>query len=458
MQYPEKNLQPSNSQYPAPVYQTDSIDFIDLFLILDKRKWIIVFVTLVSLSIGFALNVSKKPVYLFTTTISIGIQVTGKQLVRFETIETVKNKIESTFIPYVLSEYIKANPDAKPFKISVSVPKRSQVIILKTSASDKDAEIVKILHQQIVEALAKEHQHIHNSIKLGYEHDMSLAEIKLKYLENATVVDADLKSKASKLINAETSFQRLTNPDLIAVKQRKLENTILQRKNNLSYLVDLKGQLNENLSHLKLAKKELNLKINDIKAQLTDSLKEREQAIKEVDKPTQAMTLLMIDNKVQEYHKFLLAMENRMLIKFPERITEIEIKLRNNKREQQAAQQAIDQAQMNLNNFKLEQKLDSTPTRAKIVSMKAQIERSKIDRDREILELKQKIRELDLQINNLKPTRAVMPTIQSLRPHGAGKIRKLLFFLVIGFIAGVMLTFYLEFMDKVKQRRATSNG
>jgi hypothetical protein len=109
---------------------------------------------------------------------------------------------------------------------------------------------------------------------------------------------------------------------------------------------------------------------------------------------------------------------------------------------------------MKLGNFEIEQQLKSEPAHAELDSLKATIATMKIERERKIAKLKQKIQAVQLHLDNLKPTRSVVPPMQSLRPKGVGRIKKLVFFAGVGLFLGLCVIFVLEFLEKVSQRRS----
>ncbi len=451
-----------NSQYPAPIYKRDTIDLVDVYLLIDKRRKILILVVICFMLVGFLSTISKQPVYLYTTTIAIGSSVSKNRASGFESIQTVQNKIEKSFIPLVLSQYASEHPGERPDdyigNIKVSIPKRSEVVVLTSKAKAKHGDIIKMLQQRVVDMLSKDHEYILNSLKLGYEGEISLSEIELGFLKNEATIKAEDKSNESKLVDIETSYQRLMDPGIVAVKRKKLERNVQIIKDNLNYLIDVEKKLTKDLGNLKSASKDLQLKINQLNDQITKSLEEREQAAKDVGKQTEAMTLLMIDNRIQQSQRFLIQLEKEFYTENAERMSNLTVEIRNNKRAQDAAIKSITEAEMRLKNFKIEQELTSEPTRAKIDSLKANIELSKIARDRKIAKLEHKIKENRLQLENLQPTRAVTPPMRSLRPRGMGRARKIFVFAIVGLVFGIVLVMLLEFLEKVRERRSGIAG
>jgi hypothetical protein len=407
---------------------------------------------LCTLLLGSFYTYSRQPKYLYTTTIAIGSHISDDGAVIFESTQTVKNKIEKSFIPQILYQYAENTPNAAIINIKVAVPKRSQVLILTSKAKAKHGETVKMLQQRIVDMLSKDHQHIHNSIKFGYERQVSLSKIELDFLQNDAVINAENKKNQSQLIDIETTYKRLKDPNLTALKREKLVNKIQNTRDSLKYLIDLHKKLNNDLANLKVAKYDLQTKIQEINTQVTQSLANREHAINNVNLPTQAMTMLMIDNKIQQSQRFIINLENQLNTEIIERISNLAVAIKKNKRQQGAAKKMIVQAEMQLNNFEFEQQLNSEPTRAKIDSLTANINLLKVQRQRKITEQKQVIKEMQLRLGNLKPTRSVTPPMQSLKAQGIGLMKTMVLSLVFGLFLGLSMVFLLEFLEKVKQR------
>jgi hypothetical protein len=372
----------------------------------------------------------------------------------FELTETVKNKLEYSFIPLVLSQHAADNPKSFRGNIKVRIPKKSQVIILTSKTQAKHGDVIKLLQKRVVNMLSEDHAHIHNSIKFDYERQISLSRIELDFLKNESVINAENKKNESQLISAETTYKRLKNPNLVAVIRKGLEKKVGNERDNLNYLADLHQKLNEDLNNLQLAKNDMQGKIKEINTQLEQSLRKREYAVSGVSDPTQAMTMLMIDNKIQQSQSFLINLENRLHVQIVERLSNLTVEIRNNKRQQEAAKKSITHAEMKLGNFEIEQQLKSEPAHAELDSLKATIATMKIERERKIAKLKQKINAVQLHLDNLKPTRSVVPPMQSLRPRSIGRIKRLVLFAGAGLFLGLCVIFVLEFLEKVSQRRS----
>ena len=444
----------SNPNVPSHAYRDDSIDLIGVFLIIDKRKKILFIVFTIVSCLGFLSTISKQPVYIYTTTISIGSRIARDRASGFESTETVTNKIEKSFIPVALSEYASKHPHTFIPRINTTVARRSEVIVLTTRAIAKHSDTVKMLQQRVVDLLSKDHEYMHNSIKLDYEKKISLSEIKLKYLQNNAVIKANKKNKHSQLVELETSYLRLTDPDLVAVKKTKLEMNVRAEKDHLSNLIDVYHKLNLDLDNIKIAEDDLKNKIAEINTQLKKSLIQRDKA--ESTQPTQAVAMLMIDNRIQISQQLLIKLEQRLQDEIIEHKSDLKLQLNKNKRKQQTAKQTILQAETNIRNFAVDQHLSVEPTRAKIDGLKANIALTEIERERKIAELQQQIQSTRLYLDNLKPTRAVSPPMQSLRPKGIGRVKEIGLSAIAGLFLGLCLVFMLEFLEKVKLRRSST--
>lgn len=146
------------ARYPFPpeaIHPEDEISLIDLWLVLTRRKVLIAAVCASAAVLGVAVAWLRPDIYEYTT--SIQLARTGSGLL--ESPETVRAKLESSYIPSVLNQRAGADDEeGEPrFGIKASVPGGSQIILLESEgASDTAAQQVR-LHQAVLERLTMDY-------------------------------------------------------------------------------------------------------------------------------------------------------------------------------------------------------------------------------------------------------------------------------------------------------------
>ncbi|HFD11628.1 MAG TPA: hypothetical protein ENJ32_04055 [Crenotrichaceae bacterium] len=441
------------------IYQHETIDMIDILIKLLRRKHILLWSLFFSLIAGVAYLYTKSRVYSYVTAIEIGSQMTetGTQ-VFFENAQTVKSKLNTAYIPQVLHNYAKTHPDnrqVKDLKFNVVVPKLSKLIVLRAQGKQNQSEMLLEIEQQIIDAVTKDHARILNVIRSSIFKKKADAEAELAYLQNEKVFDVTRKQLQAKLVTAQSEYDSILEPGLVKVKRKVLENTLKGVKNKLELLIDQGKKLSLDRVHLQKAETKISEKVEAIKQQIQQSFGKRDQAVKDVTNPTQAMTLLMIDSEIQQARRFLTKLEEQLFIKMANRLSKQEVLIKDNQRQQNATQDKIRKIELDLLNFDKKLNLEGAPVRADIEQVQAELSGIQVDRDRNIQQQVQKIQDLKIQIDNLSPTRSVAAPMQSLNPLGMGRFKTLAIFALLGIAIGFVLIVILEMTESARTRMKT---
>ncbi len=342
--------QEQSNQAITPAYYEDEISLVDLWLVLAKRKKLIL-ATIIAFSVlgvGAALLLPKN--YAYRTTIEIGTRLEGERTVLIEGVESVLAKVNETYIPLAQHQYReKNNDDDELHEIKASIPRKSHIIVLASKGKEAKAEVYKALHLAVVEGLKQNHARILDVVRNN-----------LALEKNKAERDLEEKAQQVKVIGAE-----LKRVDISAGLASK--------------------QIKESESLIKNAKQN------------------RTKAIREARDEARAMTLLMLDNEVQQNHTRLARLEERLHVDLADKRDKLEKSLADNKRSQ--------------------------------------------------LNVKDNITRIKLQIANtfLQETRAVVPAMQSIKPGGLSKKALVMLSIVLGGMVAVFAAFFMEFLGKVRE-------
>jgi hypothetical protein len=283
----------------GPYYMEDEISLIDLWLVLIKRRNILIavwgFIALVALIAALAMPKQ----YTFSTSIEIGSRIINENIRPIEEPQTLLAKVQESYIPLAQHEFNLTHPDnTNVFKITARIPKGSEIVVLESKGTQTDSEILKTLQQSVVDKVKQDHQRIIGTLRQEVEIERNVAKSKLEELKDEV-----------KLVNA---------------KQKRL--------NDMSQL--LKNQIEDTKKYI---------------ANVTDS---RLKAANEVNNEATAMTLLMLDTDIQQQRERLAQLEERLFIKVAEEQDNIEKKLADNKRAQANQQDQISTLETQLINLR----------------------------------------------------------------------------------------------------------
>ena len=344
----QSNVTP-NQQTTPPYYYEDEISLIDLWLVLVRRKKLLIatFVVIVVIGLVLAFVIPKK--YSYSTSIEIGSRVIEDRVQPIESPETLLAKIQESYIPFVQLQYRNENLDnEKIYTISARVPKSSQIIVLESKGGEEQEAIYKDLQQRVINQVQNDHKRILEVIRKELEISHSDAVNKLEELKDTA---------------------------------RLLES----REKRLSSIAELI------ISQIEDAKKDLAL-----------AEKNRQRSVKEATNEAKAMTLLMLDNEVQQQRQRLANLEERRIVEIAESQDKLANDIASNKRQQQAQ--------------------------------------------------KDKIARVETQLINLVETRSLVPPMRSMEPTGLAKRVILGIAIVLGMMLAIMAAFIAEFLQKAKEQ------
>ena len=286
------------SEQSTYYYQDDEISLIDMWLVLDKRKRLgmSIFAIVVLLAGLYSFFVSTK--YHFTTTIEIGTRVLNDKIISIEAPVSLLAKVNESYIPQVLLEYMQSNPKQDYCEIEARIPTGSEIIVLESKAKESLSESCMQLHSIVVAKIQSDHQQINNLIKGEARLLQSAA---LNQLE-------ELKDRSRLLIRKEARYNEL--------------------------LTLLKNQLVE------------------VERLLKSTSIDRGRAVSEVKGEAKAMTLLLLDSGIQNLIERQSKLEERIQIETADKMDEISKVNADNARAQLEQKDKIAQLKISLLNIR----------------------------------------------------------------------------------------------------------
>lgn len=294
-------------------HSDDEINLIDLWLVLMRHKAVMVGVFLLCLGAVLAFVLLKEAKYTYSSSIEIGsIAEPGEKAQRLRLIDnpaTLQAKIQEGYIPLVLHDFGKGTGKKKSFDITARVPKGSSLVVLEAKATEGNGETVQQLESSVIELVKADHARM------------------------LDVVKSDIN-------------EELTN------EQR-----------NLAEQVDAQKVITAKLEHNKVLSELLVKQISDAKAQIADIVTNRKNARTMNGNEARAMTLLMLDNELEQNRQWLASLEERLHILIPADNDYLNKELADNARRQEGVQAKIGQLQIKLRNIQ-ETRAIIEPTRS----------------------------------------------------------------------------------------------
>jgi hypothetical protein len=328
----------------------DEISLIDLFLVLAKRKKLFLGVLGFCVVAATGLALLRNNTYLYSTSLEIGTFYQDKEQVFIDTPQTVLSKLEEGYIPAVLSAYHAENTEVSPIKITARLPKGSEIVVIESKGKESLGDTIKQLEGRVVDLIKADH---------------------------ARTIDVR-------------------------------RNALLVRQENLTRhqneLRDQEAMLRSDKERLQILKKLVTQQLDGVKVQVDDATASRKKARTAVSDEAKAMTLLMIDNEINQNRNRLAALEERLYVNIPNRSNELDKALADNNRAQES-------------------------NKAEIAS-------------------------LGLVLKNFRETRAIIAPTKSMGPVGISKAVIAVLGMLLGGMLATFAVFFAEFLATARQRLA----
>lgn len=347
-----KNGASNSTEKAVSESSPDEISLIDLLRVLFEHRRVVVVVLLSFTITGLIYALLFPMQYRYSTTIEIGTIMEDGKTMLIDQPQTLLAKINEAYIPYAISQFTADR--VRDYKITARIPPGSEVVVLESKAPEDKGDTIISLHKQVVEYVKSNHQGVFDIIK--------------------------------KEMNVELD----------------------KSKNKLSALQDRHKVLVADLKRLDQTAALLNAQIEELKALVADAISYRKMARSQTGDETQAMTLLMIDNEIQQNNQRLAALEERLHIDLPREKDSLNNLISDNSREQQ----------------------EQTAEIAKIQAA----------------------------VNNMRETRMLIAPMRSGDPVGIGRTTIVLASAVAGVFAGIFAAFMMALVGKIKEELEVGDG
>ncbi len=389
---------------------SDEIDLVDLWLVLARHKILILLSILLVSGVGIGAAFMMKVNYTFSTSIDVGRVFTEEgsgKMALIEPLETIQAKLKESYLPLVLGQFAADNQfDKAGVKINVNIPKGSQLIVLQSRGTLDTQATHRDVHEAILLALQADHGELTGELQKRL--DSSIAE-------------------------ASLMLDELEDPRLFAIKEKKIKEQIDQAKRNQASLAEQREMISIGIKDLEKLRGMLAGQAQKIRESIEKNLETRVQAAKETDNAVSAMTLLMMDNQIEQSRTRLNEIQERLELGLAGERRVLEKDLSDNQRASEAQKAEIEQLQ--LQQVKLN-----------------------IDHENELTRQKQTIAQLEYNKSLVKNTRALALAVRSVNPVGTKKVLVVALSVVLGAMFGILLAFGAVFRQKVQAKALEAKG
>ncbi len=455
---------PSTPQVPQvvlaePWHEEDSISLIDLWMVLSRRRGVIFTVLGLALLAGLLVALLMPAKYTYTTAIEIGSKPsTNSDALPIEPPETVLAKIRESYIPQALHSFSQAQGTEKGYKVESRIPKGSELIVLEAKAPEEDGPAYLTIMQTVIDKVEGDHRRVSAVIRSNMKTQLGQAQLALSALTDPSTLEVKKRALESKLLKARMELERLKDPLTLVLPKKDLETRKARAEKALADLRGKEALLKARYQRLDKVDKLLEQQVKDLRTQINDALGRRTQAIANINSEASAMTMLMIDNELQQNRSRLASLEERLLIKQQDAREQLENQIAANQREYAIQRQAIGKIGQELDKLVRDNQRSQKHQAPRIGELEEQLRKLLADHNRKVARQEQTIQQLETRLANLQTTRALSPPLQSLDPTGPGKKIILILSLFLGLFLGIFAAFFVEFLAKVRQEGDNETG
>ncbi|MDJ0805222.1 MAG: hypothetical protein QNJ78_00145 [Gammaproteobacteria bacterium] len=450
----QKEVQPLPVNIPQYVYPEDEVSLVDIWLVILEHKnvfWKVFFITLI---LGFIVALIIPIKYSITSTIDIGQTIRDDQVILLESAESVKAKLENALVPKILIQY--DDEDIRLTEFDITIPKNSDLVLITTEVEEDQVSQFEKIVTQMAQAIEQDHERILRPIRASIRETILQKELELQLENDQRIYEPIIKDMESKLKGEEVNLAKLEDPTIHEHRIKALEIQIDNEKSQLESLKERGAILNSKKERLNQLSDLLIYQIAELKEQIKRAIKVQQGSVSDAKSSEQGMTMLMIDNELQQNRTRLSSLEERLYIDLENQHADLQKEINDNNRDQIQQTALIDEKEKNLKKFLVEHRLNVEKQKTDIITIKAQKLKIPAEREQKIAVLKQEIINLNERLENILETQSVAEPMRSQEPVGLTKIMLFAFAIVLaGFIA-VMSTFIIQFRSKVQSQLAES--
>jgi len=320
-------IQPYYAQAP---YEEDEINLVDLWVVLSSYK-VRFFKTFIVVALLAACYVSffHKTSFEMTTTIQIGTYTSTTGEIAIETPEALLSKVLNSIEPIYTNQWKLEKSYEKIVKTNITNPKGSNIIVIKNKVTSEEIELFDDFQLQLAEKVVLDHQNIIVSLQANLLSDLEIKKLKLAELENPLFLKIKLKAIEIALDAEKIKLKKLEDVQFFGIKKNQFKNSIVAANSALDLTLGQAEVIKTKLINLDKIKKIIKNNMDELQELIAVSNKNK---IKSFSKATEqnAMSLLLIDNEIQQNQNRLTALEERYVVELENERSEIKENLKSN--------------------------------------------------------------------------------------------------------------------------------
>jgi len=439
----------------------DEISLIDLWLVLSRRRNMLLAIVLAFLVSGVSFAMLKPVLYKYNAVLQVGlmsVEGADSKPSYIEIPANVLEKLTKSYIPLVLSEYLQTHPELKSApKLKASMAKKSDLITLEIKGKETESAEYRGIIQRVIAHVQADHQPQMDITKNRYERLLQKEKIAMSDLENPLTLKIKRKQLETDLLQANIQMENLKDQRLVKVLKQEFVTQKKVHHNKLASLGDEFKRLTSQQARLDDVDRLLGKRITELSGTIENEQRNRQLSVKSINSGPEAMTVLLLDNQIQSNRNELAKLEERLNITQQNQREKISNQLKDNTRSQEYHQKLV----LDINNKLKKMDINNQYTQQKVAvnqsALQLGLEQIQLEHQNNLLIQQQKIDKISYQLKGLRDTQSLTSPMQSLEPVGVGKKIIVVISLLAGLFVGVFAVFFFEFISKVKEKTQQLN-
>lgn len=431
----------------------EDLDLVDVGLTVWHHRWVALVAGALIIAAGVAWVVAFPVKYEYSTTIEIGSQLVGGRLQPLESNEAAAVKLENTYVPEARRRHANANGmNGGVPRIKVMSPSNSDLVVLISTGSVQGSEKHIELHEHASQALITDHKRITSVIRADLDRQLRQAEIEMRELQDPETLRAKLAPKETDLARTRSELESLEDERVFAVKRKRLENALAAERTRLDELEQETELVQTELGQIDRRRELLELEIADLRDFIAGAREQRAAAAADTGDASAAMSLLLFGSEIRQAEERISSLSERLFVELPYEERKLNADLSGLENERALQQERIEEARLELDELEAEHERAVTAKQPEVSEIESSLLKLSADHKRAIDRKLTQIDALQVQLDNLRETRRVLPPQRSPNPSGISKSSKLILSMMLAVFAALIAVFCAAYVGQVSRR------
>jgi hypothetical protein len=432
----------------------NEISLVDLWLLLRpyKKPFVMVSLSLFLLAVTY-IYFFYDEIYSVVSTIQVGTQDDDNDETdsSLESPESLLSKINNSIIPAYTNKWLKESNYEGKLRTTATNPEHTNIILVTNSAREDEIDLISDYQKRLLIMVKDDNESLVKLLRSRLMSEQNLARLELEKLQHPLTLEHKLKLSQMEHYEKAIELRKLEDERYFGIQKAEFKREILMEQHELKRLNDVEDLFLKQFDRIEENKKILLENMNDLKAQITSAINNRRAASDGATEQS-AMSLLLIDNEIQQNQNRLSDLEERYYIQLENKKAEISQKIESTRLKKEESRKQIAILKEKYERVLLENKYLRDKQELAVEEATMVIQQTKLEHDQSIKVQEETVRLIKDELDNINETRIVSTAVQSLEPTNMQRKQLLILAFVLAVFSGLFSMLMALFRDKVRER------